>query len=70
MSALYIAKEQLWCEAAGTCETLKYRLENLERCKDKLTPGERRAVGVMKRKLVNFMMYAEAASGNYRMNAG
>ena len=70
MSAFYIAKEQLWVEAAGTGESLKYRLENLERCEDKLTPGERRAVAVMKRKLVNFMKYAEAASGNYRMNAG
>lgn len=70
MSAFYISKEQLWCETATTAETLKYRLESLERCEDKLTPGERRAVAVMKRKLVNFMKYAEVASGNYRMNAG
>ena len=70
MSVFHISKEQLWVETAGTCDALKYRLENLERCEDKLKPGERKAVVVMKRKLVNFMKYAEAASGNYRMNAG
>ena len=70
MSGFYICKEELWLETAQTCDTLKSRLECLERSEDKLTSGELRAVAVMKRKLVNFMKYAEAASGNYRMNAG
>ena len=59
MSAFYISKEQLWCEAADTAETLKYRLESLERGEDKLKPGERKTVAAMKRKLVNFMMYGQ-----------
>ncbi len=71
MSEFYVTKEQLWIEAIDTAETLlKTRLVNLERGKDKLTPGERKAVAAMKRKLVSFIRYGEAAHGLYRMNAG
>ena len=71
MSEFYITKDQLWLEAIDTAETLlKTRLVNLERGRDKLTPGERKAVTAMKRKLVSFLRYAEAAHGSYRMNAG
>ena len=71
MSEYYITKGELWLDAIDTAETLlKTRLVNLERGKDKLTPGERKAVAAMKRKLVSFIKYGEAAHGSYRMNAG
>ena len=71
MSEFYITKGPLWVEAIETAEALlKTRLVNLERSKDKLTPGERKAVTAMKRKLASFIRYGEAAHGSYRMNAG
>ena len=71
MSEFYITKGQLWVEAIDTAEALlKTRLVNLERCKEKLTPGERKAVTAMKRKLVSFIRYGEANLGSYRMNVG
>ena len=58
MNEFYISKSQLWCEAIETAEVLlKTRLVNLERGKEKLTPGERKAVTAMKRKLTSFIKY-------------
>ena len=71
MNEFYISKSQLWCEAIDTAEVLlKTRLVNLERGKEKLTPGERKAVTSMKRTLTSFIKYGEAAHGSWRMNAG
>ena len=71
MNEFYISKSQLWCEAIETAEVLlKTRLVNLERGKEKLTPGERKAVTAMKRNLTSFIKYGEAAHSSWRMNAG
>ena len=71
MNEFYISKSQLWCEAIETAEVLlKTRLVNLERGKEKLTPGECKAVTAMKLKLTSFIKYGEAAHSSWRMNAG
>ena len=64
MSEFFIGKGTLWQEAVETAETLKFRIGNLERCKDPLTPGEKKAVSAMKRKLNSFIVYGKAARGD------
>lgn len=61
MSEFYITKHELWIDAVDTAESLKYKLGNLERSHDKLTPGERKAIAAMKRKIAGFISYGLAA---------
>ena len=62
MNEFYISRSQLWGEAIETAGVLlKTGLVDLERGKEKLTPGERKAVTAMKRKLTSFIKDGESA---------
>lgn len=71
MSEFFISKEELWLEAAITAENLlKNKIASLERTREHLSKVERKTIASMKRKLVCFIKYANAASNGYAMNAG
>lgn len=50
-------KFQLWEDAIASAENLNEKLCNLKASKDKLTPGEKRAIGAMQGKLKSFLAY-------------
>lgn len=60
MGDFYITKGELWIDTIEAAEGFRYRLESMERGRDKLSPGERRAIATMKRKLNTFIEYGKA----------